>query len=165
MGVPWYRTHRLLSPTAWALPCVIIFESNSFLGWRCVSCKAWVVHWIGHRSEVYVKMFHYVQTLWMASFQTVEVRKWINGLFFFLLLLFTIISYIKIPNVHQSTALVCPQPLMTSGAIYSNNRCRLLFTFFLSFFPCITFCTNKTIRSEVVDATFCVNRRRLNVIC
>lgn len=24
------------------------------------------------------------------------------------------------PNVHQSTALVCPQPLITSGAMYSS---------------------------------------------
>ena len=31
----------------------------------------------------------------------------------------TIISYIKIPNVHQSTAEVCPWVLMTSGAMYS----------------------------------------------
>jgi hypothetical protein len=30
------------------------------------------------------------------------------------------ISYINIPRVHQSTALVCPQPLMTSGAMYSS---------------------------------------------
>src|SRR3954451_6626416 len=30
------------------------------------------------------------------------------------------ISYIKIPKVHQSTALVCPHPLMTSGAMYSS---------------------------------------------
>lgn len=30
------------------------------------------------------------------------------------------ISYIKIPRVHQSTALVCPHPLMTSGAMYSS---------------------------------------------
>lgn len=30
------------------------------------------------------------------------------------------ISYTSMPSVHQSTALVCPQPLMTSGAIYSS---------------------------------------------
>lgn len=30
------------------------------------------------------------------------------------------ISYIRIPRVHQSTALVWPQPLITSGAIYSS---------------------------------------------
>jgi hypothetical protein len=30
------------------------------------------------------------------------------------------ISYIKMPRVHQSTALVCPQPLITSGAMYSS---------------------------------------------
>lgn len=30
------------------------------------------------------------------------------------------ISYTKIPRVHQSTALVWPHPLMTSGAIYSS---------------------------------------------
>jgi hypothetical protein len=30
------------------------------------------------------------------------------------------ISYIKIPSVHQSTALVCPHPLITSGAMYSS---------------------------------------------
>ena len=30
------------------------------------------------------------------------------------------ISYIKMPSVHQSTALVCPQPLITSGAMYSS---------------------------------------------
>lgn len=94
MDVPWYRMHRLLSPTAWALPCVTIFELNSFLGWRCVSCKAWAVHWTGHRNEVYVKMFHYVQTLWMVFFQTVEVRKWVNGLFFFFFFFFLPSSHI-----------------------------------------------------------------------
>lgn len=30
------------------------------------------------------------------------------------------ISYTRIPRVHQSTALVWPQPLITSGAIYSS---------------------------------------------
>src|SRR2546421_1056863 len=30
------------------------------------------------------------------------------------------ISYIRIPRVHQSTALVWPLPLMTSGAMYSS---------------------------------------------
>ncbi len=30
------------------------------------------------------------------------------------------ISYIRMPRVHQSTALVCPQPLITSGAMYSS---------------------------------------------
>lgn len=30
------------------------------------------------------------------------------------------ISYTSIPRVHQSTAEVCPQPLMTSGAMYSS---------------------------------------------
>lgn len=30
------------------------------------------------------------------------------------------ISYTRMPRVHQSTALVCPFPLMTSGAIYSS---------------------------------------------
>jgi len=30
------------------------------------------------------------------------------------------ISYIKMPTVHQSTALVWPQPLITSGAMYSS---------------------------------------------
>jgi hypothetical protein len=34
----------------------------------------------------------------------------------------TIISYIKIPKVHQSTAEVWPFPLMTSGAIYSDSN-------------------------------------------
>lgn len=32
----------------------------------------------------------------------------------------TIISYTRIPSVHQSTADVWPFPLMTSGAIYSS---------------------------------------------
>ena len=35
------------------------------------------------------------------------------------------ISYIRIPNVHQSTALVWPQPLMTSGAMYSSVPTKL----------------------------------------
>ena len=30
------------------------------------------------------------------------------------------ISYTRIPKVHQSTALVCPHPLITSGAMYSS---------------------------------------------
>lgn len=30
------------------------------------------------------------------------------------------ISYMRMPNVHQSTALVCPLPLITSGAMYSS---------------------------------------------
>jgi hypothetical protein len=30
------------------------------------------------------------------------------------------ISYISMPSVHQSTALVCPHPLITSGAMYSS---------------------------------------------
>ena len=33
----------------------------------------------------------------------------------------TSISYKSIPKVHQSTALVCPHPLITSGAIYSTK--------------------------------------------
>jgi hypothetical protein len=32
----------------------------------------------------------------------------------------TIISYTRIPKVHQSTAEVCPHPLITSGAMYSS---------------------------------------------
>jgi hypothetical protein len=30
------------------------------------------------------------------------------------------ISYMRMPSVHQSTALVCPLPLITSGAMYSS---------------------------------------------
>ena len=35
------------------------------------------------------------------------------------------ISYIKMPNVHQSTALVWPHPLITSGAMYSSVPTKL----------------------------------------
>lgn len=38
----------------------------------------------------------------------------------------TAISYTRIPNVHQSTADDCPDPLMTSGAMYSSVPTKLL---------------------------------------
>lgn len=33
----------------------------------------------------------------------------------------TSISNVRIPRVHQSTVLECPQPLITSGAMYSKK--------------------------------------------
>jgi len=49
----------------------------------------------------------------------------------------TIISYIRIPSVHQSTAAVCPCAAITSGAMYSIKK-KTTLSKFKKIPPCVT---------------------------